>query len=88
MKATTTTYTCDRCGSSKSYPRDLDARDRLEPEPRPWEEEWVVLWQLQGVAPIGSYLQPDGFGHACTDCLTEAERESITEQRLAIHIPF
>ena len=84
MKTTTTTFTCDRCGTRKDYEHvPGDSRNRPN-----WDEEWASYFAPQ-VALLGSgsgWIEPQD---TCMGCLTDDERESLISQRRALEdMPF
>jgi hypothetical protein len=91
-----TVVTCDRCKREERYERD-DWEGASAPD-------WAVYWP-EAVTPamvtpifLGAAYEPvverRPFGVVCADCLTEAERQQLTERRAqeeadrADEIPF
>ena len=75
-----TTIICDRCRNEREYDGMLSVEDA--------RADWAWFWPAQ-VTVVGYHLhgfsESEGrMGHVCHDCLTDAELETVREQRLAL----
>ena len=77
MRTTFTVFTCCRCQKEQQYEHGHRAS-----EGRDWGDEWAAIWPETLVPLDSSYPMDDSFlQHVCFDCLTELERERLTNQR-------
>jgi hypothetical protein len=79
MRATVTTFTCDRCGVSKAYEHvDVPGASVVGDD---WGKEWAEFFPAAvGILNYGLVgVEP---GHVCFGCLTNLERKSLARQRL------
>jgi hypothetical protein len=90
MRRTFTVSTCCRCQKEQEYKHGGKGSNQFVPwaavEDAP--EEWATLWQT--VTPLDHFPLERTAQQVCVDCLTEAERETLTDLRreMADEIPF